>query len=91
MKNNNNEIYPVSTAYMPDGTPVPEVLTESELIKLLRLDEDGPKDPALTIQYYRDKGQLRGIRIGKRMRYTKQEIIRFLEKQTDWTNRKQTA
>ena len=87
-KDNNNYI---TTIYFPNGNPVPEVLTESDLISLLRLDEDGPKDPTLTINYYRDKGLLRGIRIGKRIRYTKQEILHFLEKQTDWTNRKQSA
>lgn len=86
MSNNN-----INTIFFPDGRLVPEVLIEKELIELLRLDENGPKDPALTIQYYRDKGLLRGIRIGKRIRYTKQEVIRFLEKQTDWTNRKQSA
>ena len=88
MDKNNNYI---PTIYFPDGRPVPEVLTEKDLIKLLRLDEDGPTEPHLTIQYYRNKGLLRGIRIGKRIRYTKQEVIIFLEKQTDWTNRKQTA
>lgn len=79
------------TIFFPNGKPVPEVLVEHELIELLRLNEDGPKDPALTIQYYRDKGLLKGIRIGKRIRYTKQEVIKFLEKQTDWTNRKNIA
>jgi hypothetical protein len=87
MSSNDN----INVIFFPDGRPVPEVLIEKDLIELLRLDEDGPKDPHLTIQYYREKGLLRGIRIGKRMRYTKQEVIRFLEKQTDWTNRKQTA
>ena len=87
MKDNNN----LTTIYFPNGKPVPEVLIEKELVELLRLDEDGPKDPTLTIQYYRDKGLLKGIRIGKRIRYTKQEILEFLEKQTDWTNRKQIS
>jgi hypothetical protein len=77
--------------FFPDGRPVPEVLIEKELIELLRLDEDGPKDPHLTIQYYREKGLLKGVRIGKRIRYTKQEVLKFLEKQTEWTNRKQVA
>jgi len=85
----NNDNTP--TIYFPNGKPVPEVLTEQELIELLRLNEDGPKDPALTIHYYRDKGLLRGIRIGKRIRYTKQEVLKFLENQTNWTNRKQSA
>ena len=89
MKENPNNY--IATIYFPDGNPVPEVLTENDLINLLRLNEDGPKDPTLTIHYYRDKGLLRGIRIGKRIRYTKQEVLNFLEKQTNWTNRKQTA
>ena len=79
------------TIFFPNGKPVPEVLVERELIELLRLDEDGPKEPALTIQYYRDKGLLKGVRIGKRIRYSKTEVIKFLEKQTEWTNRKNTA
>ena len=81
----------INIIFFPNGRPVPEVLVEKELIELLRLNEDGPKDPHLTIQYYRDKGLLKGIRIGKRTRYTKQEILKFLEKQTEWTNRKNIA
>ena len=80
-----------NTIFFPSGKPVPEVLVKRELIELLRLDEDGPKDPALTIQYYRDKGLLKGVRIGKRIRYSKTEVIKFLEKQTEWTNRKNIA
>ncbi len=80
-----------NVVYFPDGRPVPEVLIEQELIELLRLNEEGPKDPSLTIQYYRDKGLLQGVRIGKRIRYTKQEVLNFLEKQTKWTNRKNVA
>ncbi len=87
MNSNDN----INIIFFSDGKPVPEVLTENDLINLLRLNEDGPKDPTLTIHYYRDKGLLRGIRIGKRIRYTKQEVLNFLEKQTNWTNRKQTA
>ena len=83
--------YCQNVVFFPDGRPVPEVLTERDLIELLRLDEDGPKVPALTIQYYRNKGLLKGIKIGKRIRYTKQEVLNFLEKQTEWTNRKQAA
>ena len=73
---------------MPDSSPMPEVLTESEVIILLRLDQDGPKKPNLTLQYYRDKKLLKGIRIGKRIRYTRSEVLKFLSEQTEWTNRK---
>ncbi len=57
----------------------PEILTETEAIQFLRLDVDGPKDPTLTLRYYREQGLLRGIRIGKRYRYSKNELLRFVD------------
>ncbi len=65
--------------FFPNGKPVPEVLTEQEAIELLRLD-DGPKHPEKTLQYYRTEGLLKGIKIGKKLRYTKTEMLRFLER-----------
>lgn len=79
------------TVFMPNGKPAPLVLTEQELIVLLRLDVEGPKDPRITLQYYRDKGLLQGIRIGKRMRYTLGEVLKFLHSQSTWTNRKNVS
>jgi hypothetical protein len=66
--------------------PAPEVLTEEEVIQLLRLDIDGPGDAKHTLQYYRDQGLLRATRIGKRLRYWRREILRFLERKTEMTN-----
>jgi hypothetical protein len=37
--NNQNEITYTGPVYMPDGTPVPEVMTHQEAIRFLRLDE----------------------------------------------------
>ena len=68
---------------MPDGSPVPELLTEEEAIKFLRLDEDGPKEPKLTLLYYRDKGLLKPTRVGKRLRYQRVELLRFLDSLTN--------
>jgi hypothetical protein len=79
------------TVYFPNGQPAPIILTEQELITLLRLDTEGPQTPSLTLQYYRDKGLLRGIRVGKRIRYYLYDVLRFLELQVDWTNRKQIS
>jgi hypothetical protein len=90
MINKENQ-FPTLTVYMPSGKPVPLVLTEDELISLLRLDETGSKDPRLTIRFYRKKGLLKGIRIGKTIRYTQTEVLNFLEKQTSWTNRKNSG
>ena len=71
--------------YMPDGSPAPEVLTEEETIRFLRLDEN--KNAASTLKYYRNKNLIRGTLIGKKLRYTKKELLNFLSQQTDRTNR----
>ena len=85
MISTNGDIYSKykSICFMPDGSPVPELLTEDEAIRFLRLDEDGPKEPKLTLLYYRDKGLLRPTRVGKRLRYQKVELLRFLDSLTN--------
>ena len=85
-QDNVNQNYGVS--FFADGTPVPELLTEDEAIKFLRLDADGPQHPDLTLQYYRDKGQLKATRVGKKLRYQKTELLRFLDLLTEATNKK---
>lgn len=80
--------YQINACFMPDGQPVPEVLTEEEVIKLLRLDDDGTKKSVHTLKYYRDKNLLKGTQIGKKIRYVKQEILNFLVVQTERTNKR---
>jgi len=77
----------IGPCYMPDGTPVPELLSEEEAIRFLRLDEDGPKTPQQTLLYYRQRGLLRGTRIGKRLRYLRKELLKFLDIMTDLTSK----
>ena len=86
MKNDNPTPWS-GPAYMPDGQPVPELMTEDELIKFLRLDIDGPAHPGQTLQYYRDKGLLRATRVGKRLRYQRKEALEFLDRLTDYTQK----
>ncbi len=74
--------------YFADGAVVPYLLTEEEAIKFLRLDTDTIKNPHRTLKYYRDKAQLRGTRIGNNYCYTKKELLAFIDRATDWTNRK---
>jgi len=64
--------------FMPGGTPAPEVMLESELIKFLRLDVLGVKNPAGTLRYYREKGKLRATKIGGYNIYTKADALEFL-------------
>ena len=90
MANTNNDLY-FGTVFFPTGKPVPEVLTEEETIKFLRLDIDGPADPHQTLKYYRDEGLLRGTRISRKYLYQKKELLLFLDKVTSRTNGKKTA
>lgn len=62
-------------AFLPDGRPAPVVLTATETIELLRLEG---KSPERTLKFYRDEGQLAGVRIGRKVRYRLEEVERFL-------------
>lgn len=73
----------------PNGQfrPCPELLTESEAIQFLRLDVDGPDRPEKTLQYYREQGLLRATRVGKRLRYQRKELLNFLDRLTERTQK----
>ena len=77
VNNNYKGIY-----YMPNGEVMCELLTEQEAIKFLRLDSDGPQHPELTLQHYRKEGLLKATRVGKRLRYLRTELLKFLEEKT---------
>lgn len=72
---------------LPDGnggfTPCPELLTEEEAIKFLRLDAIAVEDPANTLRYYRKKGLLQATQVGKCIRYRRVELERLLDKLTE--------
>ena len=55
-------------------------MTEEEAIKYLRLDINGPRKPSNTLKYYRDKGLLRAVRIGRNLRYPRTELDAMVEK-----------
>ena len=85
MSPQNTTIY-IGPSYMPDGSPVPDLLTEEEAIIYLRLDKDGPANPKKTLKYYRDEGMLRATRVGKKYCYQRKELLEFLERATEQTN-----
>ena len=66
----------------PPG-PCPELLTDEEAIRYLRLDETGIDDPSRTLRYYREKGLLRATQVGRRVRYRRVELDRLLERLTE--------
>jgi hypothetical protein len=57
------------------------LLTEAEAAAWLRLTEPGgPRCPAGTIKFYRSRGLLRGVRVGRRMLYPRKELERFIDR-----------
>lgn len=76
-----------AVSYFADGTPVPDLLTEQEAIRFLRLDEGETKHPETTLEYYRNEGRLRATKVGKRLRYLKSELLNFLDFQTQLTSK----
>jgi len=69
------------------GQLCPDLLTEKEAICLLRLDVDGPSNPKKTLRYYREQGLLKATRIGKRLRYQRKELLSFLDRLTERTEK----
>ena len=86
MKDYSDVCFTSSISFYHDGTPVPDVLTESEAINFLRLDTDGPKNPEQTLRYYRQEGILKATKVGKRVRYLRSELLKFLDQLTLRTN-----
>ena len=64
----------------------PEVMTPTEAAQYLRLDETGrhtPKAAARTLNYWRDRGELRATRYARSVWFLKCELDRFLQKKTE--------
>ena len=70
--------------------PRPEVfgdlLTPVEAAQYLRLDETGfhtPKSAIRTLNYWRDRGELKATKFARRVWYRKSELDRFLAVKTE--------
>ena len=72
---------------LPNGnggfTACPELLTEEEAIRYLRLDGIHVEEPAGALRYYRRKGLLRATQVGKSIRYRRIELERLLDRLTE--------
>lgn len=63
--------------------PAPELLTEAEAVRYLRLDCVEIADPSATLRRYREMGLLKGTQVSKRVFYRRIELDRFLERATE--------
>jgi hypothetical protein len=85
ISDNQNQLVISAPAFLSDGNggfgPCPELLTESEAIRYLRLDRQ-KADSAKTLSYYREQKKLRPTKIGKNLLYSRRELDRFVETMT---------
>jgi len=65
------------------GDPNPDLLTEDEAIRYLRLDIIGIKNPGETLQRYRKEGHLKGTQVSKRVFYRRKNLEEFLDRMTE--------
>ena len=76
------------TAYFPDtGQPCPPLLTVDETVRLLRLDTINIDDREGVLFRYRQSGILRGTQVSKKIFYRLEEVLAFLERQTEAVQR----
>lgn len=64
----------------------PTLLTPVEAAQYIRLDETGahiPESAARTLNYWRNKGELKATKFARRIWYRKDELDRFLAVKTE--------
>ena len=61
--------------------PCPEILTEEETIRYLRLDETDTKNPGESLARYRTMGRLRAVQLGRQLRYRRTDLDEFVKQQ----------
>ncbi len=75
------QVLPILPGLPPE--PCPELMTEEEAIRYLRLDTiAGLRNPKETLARYRANGMLRGTQVSKRIFYRRVELDRFLDRLT---------
>ena len=79
-----NEKKLITYSILSDGQgsyqPAFELMTESEAVKFLRLDDQA--NPSLTLRYYREQKKLRATHIGKTLKYSRKELQSFIDAMT---------
>ena len=63
----------------------PELMTPTEAAMALRLDEIGhsPRSAQRTMDYWRNQGELKATKYGRRIWYLKSEVDAFLKRKTE--------
>jgi hypothetical protein len=63
----------------------PDLMTPKEAAMFLRLDQTGhtPKSACRTLNYWRDRGNLKATKFARRVWYLKEELQKFLKNKTE--------
>ena len=63
----------------------PIIMTPAEAAQFLRLDQTGhsPKSAKRTLDYWRDRGELKGTKYARHVWYMKNELKDFLKTKTE--------
>ena len=83
---NNNQEQDQNNNWPPRPDVFAELLTPIEAAQYLRLDETGnhtPQSAVRTLNYWRDKGQLKATKFARRVWYRKTELDHFLAVKTE--------
>ncbi len=74
----------MSVEVFHDGRPVPPLLTAEEVCHYLRLDEGREAEHAVrALERYVSKGLIRPTRVGRRNRFWRAELDRFIEQRPE--------
>jgi hypothetical protein len=74
------------TQWPPQLAAFPELLSPVEAAQYLRLDETGahsPQSAIRTLNYWRDRGELKATKFARRVWYRRAELDRFLAVKTE--------
>lgn len=80
------QLHRETNSWPPRPAVFAELLTPVEAAQYLRLDETGshtPKSAVRTLNYWRDRGELRATKFARRVWYLKEELEKFLQNKTE--------
>ena len=85
MKQKNENLMQGTNVWPQRPTEFPQLMTPVEAAMFLRLDETEhtPKMAIRTLNYWRDRGELRATKFARRVWYLKNELEKFLENKTE--------
>jgi hypothetical protein len=75
-----------ANGWSPRPEVFPELLTPIEAAQYLRPDETGhhtPQSAIRTLNYWRDRGELKATKFARRVWYLKEELEEFLRNKTE--------